>query len=128
MNFAVTGSRILLPAVRSSRRVKPSRKIALNSNGEVNCRELARRPWAGEGALNFCFGRDVRGRALKWRSKELIFFVKVKSNELKIFNILRAYKLKFGPNLGCRTENSINFVAHFSRRSQNLSFLLKVGV
>ena len=24
---------------------KPSRKIALNSNGEVNCRELARRPW-----------------------------------------------------------------------------------
>ena len=38
-------SRILLPAVRSSRRVKPSRKIALNSNGEVNCRELARRPW-----------------------------------------------------------------------------------
>ena len=27
-----------------SRRGKPSRKIALNSNGEVNCRELARRP------------------------------------------------------------------------------------
>ena len=45
MNFTVTGSRILLPAVRSSRRVKPSRKITLNSNGEVNCRELARRPW-----------------------------------------------------------------------------------
>ena len=39
-------SRILLPAVRSSRRVKPSPKIALNSNGEVNCRELARRPWS----------------------------------------------------------------------------------
>ena len=45
LNFAGTGSRILLPAVSSCRRVKPSRKIALNSNGEVNCRELARRPW-----------------------------------------------------------------------------------
>ena len=45
LNFAVTESRILLPAVSSFRRVKPSRKIALNSNGEVNYRELARRPW-----------------------------------------------------------------------------------
>ena len=44
LNFAVTVSRILLPAVSSCRRVKPSRKIALNSNGEVNCRELAQRP------------------------------------------------------------------------------------
>ena len=44
LNFAGTGSRILLPAVSSCRRVKPSRKIASNSNGEVNCRELARRP------------------------------------------------------------------------------------
>ena len=44
LNFAVSGSRILLPAVSSCRRVKPSRKIALNSNGEVNYRELARRP------------------------------------------------------------------------------------
>ena len=46
MNFAVRGSQILLPAVRSSRRGKPSRKIALNSNGKVNYRELARRPWS----------------------------------------------------------------------------------
>ena len=45
LNFAGTGSRISLPAVSACWRVKPSRKIALNSNGEVNCRELARRPW-----------------------------------------------------------------------------------
>ena len=45
LNFAVTGSRILLHPLSSSRRGKPSRKIALNSNREVNCRELARRPW-----------------------------------------------------------------------------------
>ena len=77
--------------------------------------------WGG-GALNFVFGRDVRRGALKWGSKELIFFFKVRSKELKIFNIyMRAYELKFGPNLGCRTENSWNF----SHRSQNLLFLLK---
>ena len=45
LNFAVTGSRILLHPLSSSHREKPSRKIALNSNGEVNYRELARRPW-----------------------------------------------------------------------------------
>ena len=44
LNFAGTESRILLPPLSSSRRVIPSRKIALNSNGEVNYRELARRP------------------------------------------------------------------------------------
>ena len=44
LNFAVTGSRILLHPLSSSRRGKPSRKIALNSKGEVNCRELAQRP------------------------------------------------------------------------------------
>ena len=44
LNFAATGSRFLLPALSSCRRVKPSRKIALNSNREVNYRELARRP------------------------------------------------------------------------------------
>ena len=44
LNFVGTESRILLPPLSSSRRVNPSRKIALNSNGEVNCRELARRP------------------------------------------------------------------------------------
>ena len=53
LNFAVTGSRILLPAVSSCRRVKPLRKIALNSNGEVNYRELGRRPWA-DAALCIC--------------------------------------------------------------------------
>ena len=45
LNFARTGSQILLPAVSSCRRVILSRKMALNSNGEVNYRELARRPW-----------------------------------------------------------------------------------
>ena len=45
LNFAVTGSRILLHPLRFTRKGKLSRKIALNSNGEVNCRELARRPW-----------------------------------------------------------------------------------
>ena len=44
LNFAVTGSRILLHPLSSSCRGKPSRKITLNSNGKVNCRELARRP------------------------------------------------------------------------------------
>ena len=36
-------------------------------------------------------------------------FTKVRSKELKIFNILRAYELKFEPNLGCRAENSSIF-------------------
>ena len=44
LNFAVTGSQILLLPLSSSRRGEPSRKIALNSNREVNYRELARRP------------------------------------------------------------------------------------
>ena len=51
LNFAVTGSRILLHPLSSSRRGKPSRKIALNSNGEVNYMELARRPWQKLSAL-----------------------------------------------------------------------------
>ena len=34
-------------------------------------------------------------------AKEPFFFIaKVRSQELKVFNILRAYKLKLGPNLG----------------------------
>ena len=51
LNFAVTESRILLPVVSSCRRVKPSRKIALNSNGEVYYKELARRPWINRKTL-----------------------------------------------------------------------------
>ena len=61
LNFAGTGSRILLHPLSSSRRVIPSRKIALNSNMEVNCRELARRPclkhgshWKRGGCFFFC--------------------------------------------------------------------------
>ena len=53
LNFAVTGSQILLHPLSSSRRVKRSQKIALNSNGEVNCRELARRPWSDVGNIDF---------------------------------------------------------------------------
>ena len=45
LNFTGTGSRNLLPPLSSSRRVILSRKITLNSNGEVNYRELAWRPW-----------------------------------------------------------------------------------
>ena len=52
--------------------------------------------------------------------KNWFLFVKVRSKELKISNILWAYELKFRPNLGCRTENSLNFLANFSSRSQNL--------
>ena len=69
------------------------------------------------GALNFIFGRYVRRKAPKWGSEELIFFFfffcesKVYNmyKDLKLFNILRAYELKFEPNLGCRAENSSNF-------------------
>ena len=56
LNFVGTGSRISLHAVSSCRRVKPSRKIALNSNGEVNYRELAWRPWAT---------RECRSRSMR---------------------------------------------------------------
>ena len=55
------------------------------------------------------------------------FFCESKVKELKFFNILRAYELKLWPNLGCRTENSLFWGANFSCRSQNLSFLHKVG-
>ena len=45
LNFAGTGSRILLNPVSSCHRVIPSRKISLNFNGEISYRELAWRPW-----------------------------------------------------------------------------------
>ena len=45
LNFAGTGSQILLNPVSLCRRVIPSRKISLNFNGEISYRELARRPW-----------------------------------------------------------------------------------
>ena len=54
----------------------------------------------GMGALNLRLGWDVWHGAPNWRAKL------VRSQEQKIINILRAYELKFGPNLGCRTENS----------------------
>ena len=42
LNFAGIGSQILLPPLSLSRRVILSQKIALNSSGEVNYRELAK--------------------------------------------------------------------------------------
>ena len=60
--------------------------------------------------LNFGLGRDDRCGVLKWVFKELIFFAKVRaSKRTESFNILRAYELKFEPNLGCRPENFSNF-------------------
>ena len=56
LNFAGTGSGILLPPLSLSRRVIPSRKITLNSNEEVNYRELARRPWP---LPSFCPGEAI---------------------------------------------------------------------
>ena len=44
LNFAGTGSWILLRSVSSSRRVIPSWKFTLNFNGEISYRELVRRP------------------------------------------------------------------------------------
>ena len=46
--------------------------------------------------------------APKWGLKNW-FFAKVRSEELKFFNILKAYELKFEPNLDCRVETSSNF-------------------
>ena len=45
LNFAGTGSQILLHSLSLCRRVIPSRKFTLNLNGEVNYRALARRSW-----------------------------------------------------------------------------------
>ena len=50
-----------------------------------------------------------------------------RSKELKIFNIMGAYELKFGPNLGCRTESSFNFWL-ISLGVKMYYFLLKVWV
>ena len=46
---------------------------------------------------------------------------------MKIFNILRAYELIFGPNLGCRTENPLNFQQISLTGVKICYFLLKFG-
>ena len=66
LNSVVTGSRILLHPLSLSRRVKPLRKIALNSNGEVNCRELARRPWFTCATTELVRGTPTAGVLLHW--------------------------------------------------------------
>ena len=64
----------------------------------------------------------------KWGCKELFLFVfvfvlaKVRSKELKIFIILRAYELKFGPSLGCRIENFVMFVKFLLQVSKFIRF------
>ena len=50
-------------------------------------------------------GADRQNRGLKNLFFFFFFLAKVRSKEVKGFNILRAYELKFGPNLGCTTEN-----------------------
>ena len=77
LNFAGTGSWILIPAVSSYRRVIPSRKITLNSNGEINYRELARRLWANHGTPSFL---EVASASLQWVSTNCRF---LKANKLQ---------------------------------------------
>ena len=52
----------------------------------------------------------------------------VRSKELKMFNILRAYELKFEPNIGCRTKTSSKMLTKISLVGVKISyFSLKVG-
>ena len=84
----------------------------------------------GERALNLGLGRDVQRRVPQRGSKELLF-AKVRSKELKIFNILWAYELKFWLNLGWTTETSSKFLQNslvIFIYSQVLLLLLKEGV
>ena len=64
---------------------------------------------AKSGGYSTFFGVGMSGVERQNEGLKNWFFAKVRSKELTIFNILRAYELKFGPNLGCRTENSLNF-------------------
>ena len=57
LNFAGTGSRILLHSVSLCRRVIPWQKIALNLNREVNYWELVWRPWCDQAANCYWLGR-----------------------------------------------------------------------
>ena len=76
------------------------------------------------GALNFCSGGDVWCRPPNGGLKNW-FSAKVRSKERNIFNILRAYELKFGPNLGCKTENPLNFWQFFLTGVKIYYFCLK---
>ena len=72
-------------------------KFAFHSSGEGKYVALVTNQRTSPGgALNFILGRHIWCKAAKWGSKELIFYER--SKELTIFNILRAYELKFEPN------------------------------
>ena len=59
------------------------------------------------GGTQFLWGdRDVWLGVLKTGVDKTDCFEKVRSKELKFFNILGTYELKFGPNLSCRAKNS----------------------
>ena len=76
------------------------------------------------GALNFFFFCSLVGMSgVEYRNgglKNFFFFFACgsRSKELKNFNVLRAYELKFGPNLDNRTENFYKFLSNSSHRSQ----------
>ena len=60
-------------------------------------------------------------------SKKLGFFAKVRSTELKIFKILRAYELKFEQKLGCRAK-ILNFLTILAHKSENFLIFTQSGV
>ena len=74
------------------------------------------------GGHSTCFGPGVRNRDVRTE-----FFVKVRSDELKIFNIFRGYELKFVPNLGCITDNFSFFDKFQSQETKFIIFLFKMG-
>ena len=102
LNFAGTGSRISLPAVSSGRRVKPSRKIALNSNGEVNCRELARRP-----CNNHAKSGGIITPLHTWPSKWLLPGVKMRETWFPLLNSLTAPSIVNYITYLCAQKNNI---------------------
>ena len=92
----------------------------------------------GLGSLNFDLGisgREHRNGGLKncvfcfcfLFCFGLVLYAKVRSTELKIFNILRAYELKFEPNLGHRAKSSFNFWKISAVGVKFSYFSLKVG-
>ena len=84
--------------------------LQTSSNDGAICRMLDQYDrYLHRGETELFLSRDVLCRVPKWGSKnDFFFFFFKRSTELEMFNILQAYELKFGQNLGCRTENSVN--------------------
>ena len=78
---------------------------------------------------NFAPLNDVRAySAWSWKTTLITWIFGRAWYPLDIRVAPRAYELKFDSNLGCRAENSSNFLTNFSRRSKNLIFFcLKWG-